>query len=152
MGKVDSAHSAISYAIKKAGELRVPSQLTPIFRLARRAKPYNVFSFTYSNFLDFKQFSEHLRLRSIRIDDEGNQFKSSFKTSHLDKNFKAMSLKRQVGPLQKISLKQLNKETRPITLEKYNNLMALCAGANPVISLPEHVQFYKNLPHTTTSK
>lgn len=146
----------------------MPSQLTPIFRLARRAKPYNVFSFTYSDFLDFKKFSENLRLRSIRIDDEGNQFKWTdifefmvikkdsyklfFKTSHLNKNYKAMSLKRQVGPLQKISLQQLNKETRPITLEKYNNLMALCAGANPVISLPEHVQFYKNLPHTTTSK
>ena len=70
----DSAHSAISYAIKKAGELRVPSQLIPIFRLARRAKPYKVFSFTYSDFLDFKQFSENLRLRSIRIGDEGNQF------------------------------------------------------------------------------
>lgn len=141
----------------------MPSQLIPIFRLARRAKPYQVFTFTFSDFLDFKQFSENIRLRSIRVDDEGNHFKWTdifefmvtkkdsyklfFKTSHLDEKYRAMSLKRQVGPFQKTSLKQLNKETRPITLEKYNNLMALCAGANPVINLPEHVQFYENLPH-----
>lgn len=32
----DSVHSAISYAVSKAGDIFVPSQLYPIFRLARR--------------------------------------------------------------------------------------------------------------------
>lgn len=40
----DSAHSAISYAVKKAGKLFVPSQLLPVFRFARHSKPYEVYS------------------------------------------------------------------------------------------------------------
>lgn len=143
----------------------MPSQLIPIFRLARRAKPYEVFSLKFNDFLDFKQFSETLRLRTIRVDDEGNPFKWTdmfefmvtkkddfklfFKVDHLDKNYRVMSLKRQIAAFKNTSINQLNKEPRPISSEKYNNLMALCAGDTPVISLPEHVQFYKNLPHTT---
>ena len=37
----DSVHSSISHAIKHAGNIFVPSQLCPIFKLARRQHPYN---------------------------------------------------------------------------------------------------------------
>lgn len=88
----------------------MPSQLMPIFRLERRAKQYEVLPFKFNDFLDFKQFSETLRLRSIRVDDVGNPFKWTdmfefmvtkndpfklfFKVDHSDKNYRAMSLKR----------------------------------------------------------
>ncbi|CAG9762545.1 unnamed protein product [Ceutorhynchus assimilis] len=71
----DSTHSAISYAIKKAGEWFVPSQLIPVFRLARKAKPYEEYPLDFNDFLDFKAFGENLRVRSIRIDDDGKAFK-----------------------------------------------------------------------------
>lgn len=160
----DSAHSAISYALKKAGELFVPSQLIPVFRLARQTKPYEVYPLGFNDFLDFKTFSENLRIRSIRIDDEGNSFKWTdmvefnvrknylhkifFKTSHLDQNYRSLSLKRQSVPLLEKQPNKLNKGPRPISLAKYNDLKALCSG-NKVIKLPEHVHFYKSLPHSS---
>lgn len=162
----DSAHSAISYAIKKAGELFIPSQLIPVFRLARRAKPYEVHALGFSDFFDFKKFSEDLRVRSIRIDDEGKAFKWTemvefkvrknfsgkifFKTSHLGQNYRSLTLKRQNALELKKRLNNLNKGPRPISLEKYNDLIALCSGLTPVVKLPEHVHFYKSLPHNTT--
>lgn len=161
----DSAHSAISYAIKKAGELFVPSQLTPIIRLARHAKPYEVRTFTFDDFWDFKSFSENLRVRSLRTDDKGNPFKWTdvaefkvtktdiqkifFKTSHLDENYRSVTLKRQNATLLMKPLSKLNKELRPISMAKYKDLNALCIGNTPVVRLPEHTNFYKSLPHTT---
>lgn len=46
----DSAHSAISYSIKKAGEVFLPSQFIPIFRLARPSKPYEVFTLVLDHY------------------------------------------------------------------------------------------------------
>lgn len=46
----DSCHSAISYAVKQAGDIFVPSQLYPIFRLARRENPYLVCQLEYQDF------------------------------------------------------------------------------------------------------
>lgn len=160
----DSAHSAINYAIKKAGELFVPSQLIPVFRLARHAKPYEVFSLTFSDFLDFKTLSEIIRLRTIRIDAEGKAFKWTdmvefkvtkyaldkmyFKTRHLDQNYRSITLKRQNTPMLMNPLNKLNKGPRQISLAKYNDLKALYSDKVPVIKIPEHVHFYKSLPHT----
>lgn len=165
----DSAHSAISHAIKKSGDLFVPSQFIPIFRLARPAKPYKVFTLGFHEFLDFKKFSEELRVRSIRIDDTGLPFKWTdmvefhvrknnisqifFKTSHLDQNYRSLTLKRQNNEsLLSKKLNNLNRGPRPISTEKYNDLIALCSGNTPVIKLPEHVQFYRSLPHKTNTK
>ncbi|CAG9766085.1 unnamed protein product [Ceutorhynchus assimilis] len=158
----DSAHSAITYAIKKAGDLFTPSQLVPVFRLARRNKPYKVYHLNYNDFLDYKTLSEDLRIKSIKTDDTGTEFKWSdvfeflvkkknpnkifFKTSHVDKQYRSMSLKRQMR--HSLTVKKLNKEQRPLSLLKYENLMSLCSGLKPVISSPEDKLFYHSLPHT----
>ncbi|XP_072398864.1 uncharacterized protein [Diabrotica undecimpunctata] len=160
----DSAHSAISYAIKKAGELFIPSQLTPVIRLARLAKPYEVHTFSFGDFWDFKTLGENLRIRSLRIDDQGNGFKWTevtefkvtkndlqkifFKTSHLEENYRSVTLKRQNTPFLTKPLNKLNTEPRPISMAKYKDLNTLCTGNTPVIRLPEHINFYKSLPHT----
>lgn len=158
----DSAHSAITYAIKKAGDLFTPSQLVPVFRLARHTKPYKVYHLNFDDFLDYKKLSEDLRIKSIKTDYTGNEFKWSdifeifvkkenpnkifFKTSHVDKQYRSMSLKRQL--LHTLTVQKLNKEQRPISMQKYENLMSLCSGIKPVISSPEDKLFYKSLPHT----
>lgn len=68
----DSAHSAIKTAIDNAGDIYVPAQLVPIFRLARRKNPYTVHTLQAADFLDFKTLSKDLRVLSIRADDQGN--------------------------------------------------------------------------------
>ncbi|KAJ8880735.1 hypothetical protein PR048_017205 [Dryococelus australis] len=62
----DSANSTIAYAIKQAGDIFMPSQLIPIFRLARRKKPYVVQDMQSTDFLDFKQFSKDMRVHSVK--------------------------------------------------------------------------------------
>ena len=52
----DSVHSAINTTIERTGDLFVPSQLSPIFALARCKRPYKVensmmTSITLKNFL-----------------------------------------------------------------------------------------------------
>lgn len=54
----DSAHSAIGYAIAHAGDLSIPSQLTPIIHLARRKQPYKVVPMETSHFLNFKELAK----------------------------------------------------------------------------------------------
>lgn len=53
-------------AIQKAGDIMVPSQLHPIFRLARRGNPYKVVPLQSQDFLDFKQLSKDLRILKER--------------------------------------------------------------------------------------
>lgn len=50
----DSAHSAISSALKTASTVYVPSKLKSIIRLARRKQPYSVHNLENTDFLDFK--------------------------------------------------------------------------------------------------
>lgn len=160
----DSAHSAINYAVKKAGDLFTPSQLVPVFRLARQKKPYQVYTLNFDDFLNFKKLSEDYRIKSIRNDDDGKNFKWTeifeffvkkdtpnklfFKTSHLDTRYRAITIKRKTGGT--ITLSKLNKEPRAIPLPKYNDLMALCSGDKPVIRSPDDVLFYSSLSHTQT--
>lgn len=68
----DSAHSAIGYAIKKAGAIFTPGQLIPIFKLARKKKPYIVTVLENSDFKDFKKLSIELKLLSLRTDNLGH--------------------------------------------------------------------------------
>lgn len=84
--------------------------------------------------------------------DDGINFKGTdifefFKTSHLDNQYRSITLKRKTGGT--ITLSKLNKEPKPISLLKYNDLMALCTGIKPVIRCPEDVLFYSSLPHTS---
>ena len=68
----DSAHSAIGYAIKKAGDVSQPVQLEPFIYGARPKQPYIVLQLFYDSFLDFKTLSKELRVLDSRDEGEGN--------------------------------------------------------------------------------
>lgn len=160
----DSAHSAITTAIQKSGDLFLPSQLVPIIRLARRRHPYVVHDLRFNDFFDFKLVSKNLRILTIRKDNETQEAinwiemsaimvekaepeKIFFKTSHLQENYRSISLKRQHSELLTHSLPVLNTTPPKISSEKYNALVSLCEGNTPVIRLPEYKNFYMSLPH-----
>uniref|UniRef100_A0A8D8X2V7 Uncharacterized protein n=1 Tax=Cacopsylla melanoneura TaxID=428564 RepID=A0A8D8X2V7_9HEMI len=64
----DSVHSAIGQAINRAGDLFIPSQLTPIITLARRRQPYRVYPMETQDFYDFKDVAKELKLLDVRTD------------------------------------------------------------------------------------
>nr|CAH7712759.1 unnamed protein product [Callosobruchus chinensis] len=160
----DSAHSAISFALKKAGEVCVPSQLPPIFRLARRRQPYIVTQMNYKQFLDFKGVAKNLRILTIRKDNESQNpinwteimelkvTKESpdtiyFKTSHLQSTYRSITLKRSAsrfGPIGN-AVSSLNKSPNKISSVKYTDLVTLCEGQTPPIKDREHAAFFRNL-------
>lgn len=159
----DSAHSAIGYAIKKAGDIFTPTQLIPIIRLARRRKPYHVTALEYADFLNFKQFSSDLKLLKLRKDNFGQNVnwtemtefsvvKSEpttffFKTSHSETVFRSITVNRNVSYFLKSEVSSLNKSCTKISKEKRDDLISLTLGDAPVIRLAEHVEFYKSLPY-----
>ena len=164
----DSAHSAISTALEKAGELFVPSQLQTVVKMARRRQTYNVNSLEFGDFFNFKKFSEDLKILSIRTDDDDSDLPINwnnmmemrviktnptaifFKTSHLEKEYRSISIKRQQAPLIKNEPQKLNKEPNQISREKYADLQSLCfsaTGKPTVIRNAEHKAFYSHLPH-----
>ncbi|CAG9818216.1 unnamed protein product [Phaedon cochleariae] len=71
----DSAHSAISYAMKHAGNLFIPSQLYPVFKLARKQQPYDLIPLQFDDILDFKTLSKELRILNIKTTETGETFK-----------------------------------------------------------------------------
>lgn len=161
----DAAHSAIATAISTAGNIYVPSQLHPIVALARRKQPYKVIPLKYNDFLDFKSFSKEIRILSIKESENGKKFKWPdikelmlnrefpttlfFKTSHLDKSYDSIILKRLQGNLVDIKIDILNKEPPKVAKRKYDDLISLCSGETPVVRLPEFQNFYKSLNHET---
>ena len=160
----DSVHSTISHAIKHAGNIFIPSQLYPIFKLARRQHPYNVCPLQYNDFLDFKTLAKELRVLTVKKTNTGDPVKWTeimelkvsksypqqifFKTSHLAENFKVLSLKRLgTAEVRKVVPNRLNTQPNKISEEKYLDLQSMCVGETPVIRLEEHKQFYRSLPH-----
>lgn len=159
----DSAHSAISYAVKKAGDVFIPAQLIPIMRLARIDQPYRVFSLLHTDFLDFKKMSTDIQLLSLRKDDTGahvnwtemtefcvkksDPIKFFFKTSHDQESYRSLTLKRQKMFLLYAEIRPLNEYPPKIATEKYEDLMSLTKGDTAVIRHPDYVEFYKSLPH-----
>lgn len=161
----DSAHSAIGYAIKTAGELYVPSQIVPIMRLARSSKPYIVHVLENNDLIDFKEVSKDLRILKERKDNETGDTinwteikeirvqKSSpslieFKDSHNSDSYRSITLKRLSDKtFFDKAMKPLNQGPPKISIEKYKDLMALCEGTTPVVRCAEHVNYYKHLPH-----
>ena len=53
----DAAHSMISAALSRAGDVYIPAELTPILKLARGKQPYSVVPMQYNGFWDYKQLS-----------------------------------------------------------------------------------------------
>jgi len=159
----DSAHSAIGHAVKTAGDLFLPSQLTTIFALARPKQPYMVHSLQWDDFFDFKTLSKDLRiLEARRASDAGEINWNSImeirvtkshldtifvKTSHLDTQFKSLFLKRLKKPVKDHNLHKLNTGLNNISKEKFQDLSSLCVGEKPVVKLREHKSFYLSLPH-----
>ncbi|KAJ8891712.1 hypothetical protein PR048_004241 [Dryococelus australis] len=58
--------ASLPYEIEHAGDIFIPSQLIPIFRLAGRKKPYVVHDMQPTDFLDFKQFSKYMCMHSVK--------------------------------------------------------------------------------------
>lgn len=169
----DSAHSAIGTAVKSAGDLFVPSQLTSVICLARRKNPYHVIEMNTDDFIDFKSLSTDLRILSVRTCDNTNAnikidwttmselkvIKSKprtiyFKTSPLQETHQSITLKRHVktadaqgDSLKRKHIEKLNKAHPKITHQKYKDLLSLCSGNRPVIRGEDHKRFYINLPH-----
>lgn len=161
----DSAHSAIEYAVRKAGDIFLPSQLIPIMRLARPQKPYVIHQMNTEDFLDFKTLAQDLRILKERSDDQKSGdpvnwtkmvdiavSKSrpeviQFKTSHLQSDYKSISLKRLPNNILGKEVNKLNKESPKLSKDKYEDLLSLCTGNTPVVRNPEFVNFYKSLPH-----
>lgn len=158
----DSAHSAIQTSISAAGDLFVPSQLIPVIRLARHKKPYIVQTLESQDFLDFKGMAKDLRILSVRQDDNGKALdwpsmaefmvlkhepdKVFFKSSHLEDEYRSITLPRKVSN-PSCKPKKLNNKTIKLSEAKYNDLISLCSGQTPLIRNQEHINFYKNLPH-----
>ena len=69
----DSVHSAIATAMKRSGDLFVPSQLVPVFSLARRQQNI-VHQLQFEDFLDFKTLSQDLRVLNSRKDSADGLF------------------------------------------------------------------------------
>lgn len=159
----DSAHSAIKTAIENAGELYVPSQLVPIFKLARRKKPYVVHTPQTVDFLDFKLLSKDLRILSVRSDDQGGTMdwtkvteimvkrnetnKIFFKTSHVQEEYRSLTLKQRHPMSVTDEVPKLYSQPPKIAKDKYDDLLSLCQGSFPVIRESEYVNFFKSLPH-----
>lgn len=161
----DSVHSAVSYAMSKAGNIYVPSQLVPIIRLARK-DPYNVKEYNYNDFLNFKDFSQKIKLLQLRKDDQIGELvkwthimefrvlKSRpgtlfFKTSHLEKDYRSITVKRHNFNYFRSDIETINNlpNDKRITKEKYEDLISMCSGDTPLIRNQEHVLFYRSLPH-----
>lgn len=160
----DSVHSTISSAMSAAGNVYVPTELKPIFTLARSKKPYIVVPLEFSDFWNFKQLSVDLRVLNIQLDSENIPINWNnmmefrvlkecpttifFRTSHFDSGYRAITLKRQTKQsIENVPLAKLNSEPMKIPLAKYNDLVSLCSGTTPVIRLNEHKSFYLMLPH-----
>lgn len=158
----DSAHSAIKTAIENAGDLYVPSQLVPVFKLARRKKPYVVHTPQTADFLDFKLLSKDLRILSIRSDDHGGTVdwtriaeimvkktetnRIFFKSSHVQKEYRSITLKQRHPMSVTEEPPKLYTQPPKISKDKFGDLLSLCQGPFPVVRELDYVQFFKSLP------
>lgn len=159
----DSAHSTISTALKCAGDLYHPSQLIPVFKLARLGQPYTVHSLSWTDFLNFQDTSRTLRILSVRKDDNGESLdwtkfkelmvlkaqpnKIFFKIKHTNPVYRSITLSSRTVNGLNYNPPQLHLQPPKISPLKYKDLMKLCDGELPVIRDPDAVQFYRNLPH-----
>ncbi len=157
----DSAHSAISTAMDAQAEILVPSAMPSIIEKARNGNPYKVRSMDFKDFLDFKSYSKSLNILSVRKNDDGSGtinwteimeirvIKTSpntlfYKNSHCDDEYKSITLKKPGDNC----VSKLNPAPIKIAAAKYNDLISLCTGDVRVIRNNDHVEFYKNLPHS----
>ncbi|KAG5891006.1 hypothetical protein JTB14_022585 [Gonioctena quinquepunctata] len=65
-----SAHSAITAAVKQAGDIFIPSQIIPIIKLPWRKHPHIVSEMTVSDSLDLRTLYQDLKILRVRQSDE----------------------------------------------------------------------------------
>ena len=138
----NSAHSAFGDALNNAGDLFVPSQISPVVSLVRPKQPYIVNSMQFDDFLDFKTLSKELRiLEARRASDTEESFAWSrvmelqvtkskpdeilYKTSSFDTSYKVLSLKRLPKSEQEHSVQTLNTGLNNVSKEKFSDLVSL---------------------------
>ena len=133
--KGDSAHCAIGHARNNAGDLFVPSQISPVVSLARSKQPHIVNRMQFDDFFDFKTLSKDLRIfEARRASDTEESFAWSivmelqvtkskpdeilYKTSHFDTSYKVLSIKRLPKSVQEHSVQTLNTGLNNVSKEK----------------------------------
>ena len=157
----DAVHSVIERSMKNVGEIYVPAQLSTLVRLSA-SSPYIVHDVVTSDIKDYKSLSVQMGLLRCRVAEDGEEIQWTnirqlqvtkdapnsffFKLSHHQDAFSEMRLpqKRNVSSLE---ISPLYTTGPQITSEKYADIMTLCTGPRPVIRNPEHVNFFKSLPH-----
>ena len=163
----DSIHSTVERSLAKTGDVFLPSQLAILIETARKHPArYKVKEVQSKDIRDWKQLSQALRILKVRSTEEGNIIdwtkvmqvkvtknqltKLHVKFSHLSESFDTINITGSCRHVQ-VGL-HFPGEAYPlgpprISEGKFQDLMSLCEGLTPVISHPDHVAFYKHLPH-----
>ena len=68
----DSMHSTIERAVRRVGDVFVPTQMATIIRMARR-EPYVVHEVQTASILDWKTLSQQRQILRIRTSQEGHE-------------------------------------------------------------------------------
>lgn len=159
----DNMHSVVERAVKRVGDIILPTQLATVIRMASR-NPYHVKELQTSDVSDWKQLAQERRVLRVRTSEEGEVIdwtkfmsiklmkvspgKILYKTSHLQEGFSTINLdlnRRKSNPLSGLLVRTI--ERPKISEAKYNDLLSFCSGDTPVIFHPEHKAFFEGLPH-----
>lgn len=165
----DAMHSVIERKVRKMGDVFLPSQLSTMMTVARKkGEPYKVKEVSSTDVLDWKAYSIALGFLRCRRTEEGKdvswkdfmsikfvkEFPQKFymKMSHLEKDFAEVSLHQgrrhaEIPDALPNPAYEFGPSRPKLAEAKYNDLMALASGDNPVIKHPDHVQFFTSLPH-----
>ena len=167
----DSMHSTIQRSVNKLEECFLPSELETAIRLARQKNgPYDVRMVQQRDIKDWKDVSTKVfgaGVYRVKETDCGEAVKWNeimavqvrkeitskiyIKNSHLQQRFLPVTVggRRTSGshlddprPAYRHS-----KAIPKLAKAKYDDLKSLTEGDHPVISRPDHVEFYLNLPH-----
>lgn len=158
----DCMHSVIEKAVKRAGDILIPSQLATVIRMASTRHPYQVHEIQSSDIIDWKQLTQERGVLRIRTSEEGEAIdwttfmsvrlekdspgKIFYKTSHRQEQFSTINLeerRRRSNPT--VNLRPTDKPK--ISEAKYNDLISFCSRDTPIVFHPDHKKFYEILPH-----
>ena len=165
-------HSTIERVLSRCRNVFHPSQLSILIQMARKVPgPYSGKEVVLTDIKDWKAYSVQLRILRVRVSDEGddvdwtkimqikvekpNLDKIFFKTSHLKDFFSTLSIgnirrsSAETGSVQippKLSDASVQNPPK-LSDNKYADLQSLCRGTTPVIRNPDHIAFYRQLPH-----
>ncbi|KAK6188621.1 hypothetical protein SNE40_004762 [Patella caerulea] len=158
----DAVHSTIERALKRAGEILLPSQLSTLIRMARR-DPYSVTEVCTQDIQDWKAFSQQLGVLRVRISEEGDQIdwtnimqlrvkkgehmKLFFKLSHIQPLFSTLNLGGRRNSISEFIPERAYSSPPRLSVDKYSDLKSLCLSDTPVVRSPEARLFYANLSH-----